>query len=108
MLAQKFANPLHMSLQCSLGNLRIHCEATANEPAMFAQKFAKDSCAKRGLIPLRLVLQEGDYDQRLVADWDNLIWPTSLLLAELTDDMAFHDAVQVSPLAPSLRSAWLA
>lgn len=46
-------------------------------------------------------LQEGDYDQRLVTDWDNMIWPASLLLAELTDDMAFHDVVQVNPISVS-------
>lgn len=38
--------------------------------------------------------EEGQLDQRLLVDWDNVAWPATLLLAELTDDAAFHTKFQ--------------
>ena len=38
--------------------------------------------------------EEGQLDQRLLVDWDNVAWPTTLLLAQLTDDANFHTRFQ--------------
>jgi len=38
--------------------------------------------------------EEGQTDQRLLVDWDHLAWPATVLMAQLTDDMAFHEAIQ--------------
>ena len=33
-------------------------------------------------------------------DWDNLIWPATVLMANLTNDMTFHNGAQVRHLPP--------
>jgi endoglucanase len=38
--------------------------------------------------------EEGQADQRLLVDWDHLAWPSTVLMAQITDDMAFHEAIQ--------------
>jgi len=38
--------------------------------------------------------EEGQLDQKLLVDWDNVAWPTTLLLAQATDDAAFHTRFQ--------------
>ncbi|KAK9826822.1 hypothetical protein WJX81_004238 [Elliptochloris bilobata] len=40
------------------------------------------------------VNMEGDFDLRYLVDWDNIIYPTTVLLAQLTDDKAFHTGAQ--------------
>lgn len=37
---------------------------------------------------------EGDFDLRYLVDWDNMIYPTTVLLSQLTDDRAFHTGAQ--------------
>jgi hypothetical protein len=43
---------------------------------------------------LHLNSEEATADRDWLVDWDNLIWPASVLMAELTDDMTFHSRVQ--------------
>ena len=41
------------------------------------------------------VNQEGATDVDLVTDWDHMFWAANVLLAEATDEGAFHQATQV-------------
>ncbi len=41
------------------------------------------------------VNQEGPTDVDLVTDWDHMFWAANVLLAEATDEGAFHMATQV-------------
>ncbi len=43
------------------------------------------------------VNQESATDVDLVTDWDHLFWASNVLLAEATDEGAFHMATQVCP-----------
>jgi len=38
--------------------------------------------------------EEGQADQRLLVDWDHVAWPATVLLAQITDDAAFHKPAQ--------------
>ena len=38
---------------------------------------------------------EGDSDQNLVTNWNHMWWAANVLLAEITDQGTFHQAVQV-------------
>ncbi|KAK9828913.1 hypothetical protein WJX72_002766 [[Myrmecia] bisecta] len=40
------------------------------------------------------VQREGDFDAHWLYDWDNMIHATTILLADLTDDMPFHYSAQ--------------
>lgn len=44
-------------------------------------------------------VQESILDQEVLSDWDNLIWPVTLLLAEATGDSQYHDQMQQAYLA---------
>ena len=37
---------------------------------------------------------ENDNDDELITDWDNLFWASNVLLANITDSGAFHQASQ--------------
>jgi hypothetical protein len=59
------------------------------------------------------VNMEGDFDLRYLVDWDNMIYPTTVLLSQLTDDRAFHTGAQSyfqkwlcrrAPFPPPLRA----
>lgn len=45
------------------------------------------------------VNQEGATDSDLITDWDHMFWAANVLLAEATDEGAFHQATQVRPCA---------
>ena len=44
-------------------------------------------------------MQENVYDKEIMVNWDNLIWPVTLMLAELTDQKQYHDQLQEAYLA---------
>ena len=50
------------------------------------------------VLPL-VVLQEGSMDALAIEDWDNLIWPVTLLLADVTDRADYHTRLQQEYLA---------
>ena len=37
---------------------------------------------------------EASYDTEYISDWNQLIWPSTVLLANITDDTAFHYRIQ--------------
>ena len=41
------------------------------------------------------LIQEGGEDGDLLTDWNHMFWAANVLLAELTDQGAFHQATQV-------------
>ena len=40
------------------------------------------------------LMEEGDQDADLITDWNHMFWAANVLLAEVTDEGAFHMATQ--------------
>ena len=43
--------------------------------------------------------QENVYDKEVRVDWDNMIWPATLMLADITDSKPYHNLLQQAYLA---------
>ena len=41
------------------------------------------------------LMEEGNQDADLITDWNHMFWAANVLLAEVTDEGAFHMATQV-------------